>query len=167
LAAQISRLGLESKVQLVGPLRQSEVVKEMQHAAVLAAPCIIACDGDRDGLPNVIQEALALGLPVVATDVTGIPEVIRPDRTGLRVPQRDPQALAAAVKQLLEDPPLRVRLAAEGRRLIEAEFDNRKTSQYRRTLYRATPNGDIANTQSNSPRSQTAARDRVELQEVS
>jgi glycosyltransferase involved in cell wall biosynthesis len=167
LAAQISRLDLQNCVQLVGPMSQSEVVKEMHNAAVLAAPCIIASDGDRDGLPNVIQEALALGLPVVATDVTGIPEVIRPDRTGLRVPQRDPQALAASIQQLLENPALRVRLAAEGRRLIEAEFDNRKTSQHRRTLYRATPNGDVANTQDTPLRSQAPARDRVELQEVS
>jgi glycosyltransferase involved in cell wall biosynthesis len=146
LAAQINRLRLEGKVQLVGPLRQSEVVKEMQHASVLAAPCVIAQDGDRDGLPNVIQEALALGLPVIATDVTGIPEVIQTDKTGLRVPQRDPEALAAVIWQLLEDPALRVRLATEGRRLIEAEFDNRYTSQCRRALYQARPNGHIANT---------------------
>jgi glycosyltransferase involved in cell wall biosynthesis len=166
LAGQISRLGLEGRVQLMGPMRQSEVVKEMQNAAVLAAPCVVANDGDRDGLPNVIQEALALGLPVVSTDVTGIPEVIQDDKTGIIVPQRDPHALAMAIERLLEDPALRVYLATEGRRLIEAEFDNRKTSQYRRTLYRAAPNGDIANTQSNSARSQTPARDRVELQEV-
>src|SRR5439155_11412690 len=54
LARQISCLGLESQVRLVVPMRQSEVVKEMQNAAVLAAPCIVANDGDRDGLPNVI-----------------------------------------------------------------------------------------------------------------
>jgi len=143
LAAQINRLGLQGKVQLVGPLRQSEVRKEIQTAAVLAAPCVVARDGDRDGLPNVIQEALALGLPVVATDVTGIPEVIQPNQTGLRVPQRDPQALADAVRQLLETPALRVRLAVEGRRLIEAEFDNRYTSQCRRKIYGATLNGEL------------------------
>jgi glycosyltransferase involved in cell wall biosynthesis len=146
LAGQISRLGLEGQVQLVGPMRQSEVVKEMQNAAALAAPCIVANDGDRDGLPNVIQEALALGLPVVSTDVTGIPEVIQPGKTGLRVPQRDPEALAAAIEQLLEDPALRVRLATEGRRLIETEFDIRRNTQRRRDLFRASLNGSIAKT---------------------
>src|SRR5262249_42578421 len=141
LAGQIRRLGLEGQVQLTGPMPQSEVVKEMQNAAVLAAPCIVANDGDRDGLPNVIQEALALGLPVVSTDVTGIPEVIQHDKTGLRVPQHDPEALAAAIEQLLENPALRVRLAAEGRRLMEAEFDIRRNTQRRRVIFQSTLNG--------------------------
>jgi glycosyltransferase involved in cell wall biosynthesis len=141
LLAQINRLGLENKVLLLGPVRQAEVAKEMHQAAVLAAPCIVASDGDRDGLPNVIQEALALGLPVIATDVTGIPEVVHHEKTGLRVPQRDPQALAAAIRKLLRDPALRVRLATGGRRLIEAEFDNRHTSQRRRAMYWAASNG--------------------------
>jgi glycosyltransferase involved in cell wall biosynthesis len=142
LVAQINRLRLENKVLLIGPVRQAEVAKEMHHAAVLAAPCIVASDGDRDGLPNVIQEALALGLPVVATDVTGIPEVVHHEKTGLQVPQRDPQVLAAAIRKLLRDPALRVRLATGGRRLIEADFDNRHTSKCRRAMYRAAvPNG--------------------------
>jgi glycosyltransferase involved in cell wall biosynthesis len=147
LVAHISRLDLQNRVQLVGPVSQSEVVKEMHNAAVLAAPCIVADDGDRDGLPNVIQEALALGLPVVSTDVTGIPEVIQPDKTGLRVPQRDPEALAAAIEQLLEDPALRVRLAAEGRRLMEAEFDIRRNTLRRRAIFQSTLNGTFGKTQ--------------------
>jgi glycosyltransferase involved in cell wall biosynthesis len=163
LAEQIRRLDLESRVHLVGPLRQAEVVREMQNAAVLAAPCIVANDGDRDGLPNVIQEALALGLPVVATDVTGIPEVIQPGKTGLRVPQRDPEALAASIAQLLEDSALRVRLATEGRRLIEVEFDIRRNTQHRRHLFRTSVNGSFAqthklptdNSEIRNPKSQT------------
>src|SRR5262249_49707508 len=61
LQAQIERLGLQGWVELAGPLPQGEVIREMHGVAVLAAPCIVAPDGDRDGLPNVIQEALALG----------------------------------------------------------------------------------------------------------
>jgi glycosyltransferase involved in cell wall biosynthesis len=144
LTCQISALGLESRVQLVGPLRQTEVVKEMQNAAVLAAPCVVANDGDRDGLPNVIQEALALGLPVVSTDVTGIPEVIQDGKTGLRVPQRDPEALAAAMEQLLNNPDLRVRLATEGRGLMEAEFDIRRNTQRRRAIFQSSLNGAVS-----------------------
>ncbi len=59
----------------------------------------------------------------VATDVTGIPEVLRDGKTGLMVPERDAPALATALERLLDDPALRVRLASEARRLIEAEFD--------------------------------------------
>lgn len=137
LQAQIDRLGLREQVELVGPLPQSEVIQEIYQAAALAMPCVIDDNGDRDGLPNVIQEALALGTPVVSTDVTGIPEVVRDGATGLQVPQRDPPALAAALDRLLADPQLRVRLASEGRRLIEAEFDNRRTSERRRALFQA------------------------------
>jgi glycosyltransferase involved in cell wall biosynthesis len=137
LLAQAERLGLLGRVELVGPLPQAEVIREMHAAAVLAMPCVVGKDGDRDGLPNVIQEALALGTPVVTTDVTGIPEVVRDGQTGLQVPQRDPPALAAALDRLLADPDLRVRLAAGGRRLIEAEFDIRRNTEVRRALFRA------------------------------
>jgi glycosyltransferase involved in cell wall biosynthesis len=109
----------------------------MHQAAVLAMPCVIGQDGDRDGLPNVIQEALALGTPVVTTDVTGIPEVVRDNDTGLQVPQRDPPTLAAALDRLLADPELRVLLASRGRRLIEAEFDIRRNTEKRRAMFRA------------------------------
>jgi colanic acid/amylovoran biosynthesis glycosyltransferase len=141
LQAQIDRLGLREQVELVGPLPQGEVSREIHRAAALAMPCVIGKDGDRDGLPNVIQEALALGTPVVTTDVTGIPEVVRDGDTGLQVPQRDPPALAAALDRLLADPELRVRLASAGRELIEAEFDIRRNTERRRAMFRASLRG--------------------------
>jgi glycosyltransferase involved in cell wall biosynthesis len=138
LEAQITRRGLGSaRVELLGPLPQGQVIREMQKAALLAAPCIVGADGDRDGLPNVIQEALALGTPVVTTDVTGIPEVVRDGETGLQVPQHDPTALSAALERLLVDRDLRLRLAAAGRRLIEAEFNIHRNTERRRALFRA------------------------------
>jgi glycosyltransferase involved in cell wall biosynthesis len=142
LTSQVERLGLRGRIELVGPRPQREVMALLRRAAVLAAPCIIASDGDRDGLPNVIQEALALGTPVVSTDVTGIPEVVRDGETGMIVPQRDPPALAAALKTLLKDSSLRVRLATGGRRLIEAEFDIRKNAARRRTIFEAAARRD-------------------------
>jgi glycosyltransferase involved in cell wall biosynthesis len=135
--AHIRRLGLESRIDMIGARPQREVIHEIQNAAVLAAPCIVGQDGDRDGLPNVIQEALALGTPVVSTAVTGIPEVIQDGHTGLLVPQHDPRALATAIDRLLMDPALRLKLASEGRRLIEAEFDIRRNTKHRRTIFRA------------------------------
>lgn len=144
LRRRIDDLGLSDRVKLVGPLPQSEVIREMQAASVVAVPCIVGADGDRDGLPNVIQESLALGTPVVSTDVTGIPEVVRDGVTGLQVPQNDPPALAAALERLLGDAPLRVRLAKEARRLIEAEFDISRNSARRRALFRASSNAGIA-----------------------
>jgi len=135
LQSHIDDLQLGSYVELTGPRPQAEIIGEMRNAALLAAPCVIAADGDRDGLPNVIQEALALGTPVVSTDVTGIAEVIRNGITGLQVPQYDPPALADAMELLLADPVLRVRLATGGRRLIEAEFDIRRNTMRRRAIF--------------------------------
>jgi colanic acid/amylovoran biosynthesis glycosyltransferase len=135
IKAHAQQLGLGNQIEILGPRPQSEVIKEIRNAAVLAAPCVIAQDGDRDGLPNVIQEALALGTPVVSTDVTGIPDVIRNGQTGLLVPQRNPAALADAIERLLTNPALRVRLASNGRRLIEKEFDIRQNTERRRRLF--------------------------------
>jgi len=98
--------------------------------------------------------------------VTGIPEVIQSGKTGLRVPQRDPQALAVAIEQLLEDPALRVRLATEGRRLIEAEFDIRRNTQRRRELFRAFPNGSIAKTLKVASSFPSSSLETIEAQEV-
>ena len=139
LRARVQRLGLENQIEMIGPRPQSEVIRELQAAAALAAPCVVGRDGDRDGLPNVIQEALALGTPVVSTDVTGIPEVIRDGHTGLVVKQHDPSSLARALERLLAEPDLRVHLACLGRRLIESEFDIRRNSERRRAIYCACP----------------------------
>jgi glycosyltransferase involved in cell wall biosynthesis len=141
LLTQIERLGLQDQVALVGPRPQSEIIQEVQNAAVLAAPCIVCPDGDRDGLPNVIQEALALGTPVVSTDVTGIPEVVRHGETGLQVPQHDPLALAAALERLLCDGELRVELASRARRFMEDEFNIHRNTARRRALFQTAVSG--------------------------
>jgi colanic acid/amylovoran biosynthesis glycosyltransferase len=127
LRAQICELGLEGEVRLLGPRPQSEIIELVQSAAVFAAPCLVGDDGNRDGLPTVLLEAMALGTPCVSTDVTGIPEVVRHEDTGLIVGQRDRRGLADALRRLLDDPELRVRLAGNARALIEEEFDARKS----------------------------------------
>ncbi len=123
LRAQVERLGLERHVTLAGPRSQEQVRALVQDAAVLAAPCVLAKDGNRDGLPTVLLEAMALGTPCVSTDVTGIPEVLHDGETGLTVPEHDPSRLAAALERLLDDAELRVRLATAARRLVEERFD--------------------------------------------
>ncbi len=141
LQARIDQHDLGDRVELVGPLPQNEVARLMHSSAVLAMPCIVADDGDADGLPNVIQEALALGTPVVTTDVTGIPEVVRHEQTGLQVPQRDPATLAEALDRLLTDADLRVRLAEQARQLIDSEFNIHRNTERRRAMFRAAVHG--------------------------
>jgi glycosyltransferase involved in cell wall biosynthesis len=123
LREQVRARGLEDVVRMRGALPQSQVRRVVQEAAVFAAPCIVAGDGNRDGLPTVLLEAMALGTPCVATPVTGIPEVLRNGETGLLIPESDPSALAGALGRLLDDGPLRVRLAGAARVLVEREFD--------------------------------------------
>jgi glycosyltransferase involved in cell wall biosynthesis len=129
LRAQIAEHGLERRVELLGPRTQDEVRALVREAAVLAAPCIVGADGNRDGLPTVLLEAMALGTPVVSTDVTGIPELVRHEQTGLITGQHDPAGLAAALARLLDDAALRDRLAAAGRALIEECFDVDRSAQ--------------------------------------
>ncbi len=128
LRAQVAQLGLDDVVTLAGPASQEVVRAEITAAAALAAPCIVGADGNREGLPTVLLEAMALGTPCVATDVTGIPEVLHDGRTGLGIAQHDPPALAAALGRLLDDADLRVRLATGARKLIERRFDITQTT---------------------------------------
>ncbi|NYE49545.1 glycosyltransferase involved in cell wall biosynthesis [Spinactinospora alkalitolerans] len=123
LADRIERLGLTGAVELAGPLTRARVRELVSGAAVLAAPCVVGSDGNTDGLPTVLLEAMALGTPCVSTDVTGVPEAVRDGETGVVVGQRDPAALADALAALLTDPARRVRLARAARALVEREFD--------------------------------------------
>jgi colanic acid/amylovoran biosynthesis glycosyltransferase len=137
LQSQIEQRGLTDRVRLLGGQPQEEVIRQVQRAAVFAAPCVVGEDGNRDGLPTVLLEAMALGTPCVSTDVTGIPEVLHPGRTGLLVTQHDPQGLALALEQLLGDPALRAQLAATARAQIEANFDIERNTATIRELYQA------------------------------
>jgi colanic acid/amylovoran biosynthesis glycosyltransferase len=123
LRTQVHDLALEDLVTFHGPLPADAVARTVGAASVFAAPCVHAGDGDRDGLPTVLLEAMALGTPCVSTPVTGIPEAVRHSRTGLLVPERDPDALADAIATLLDDAELRVRLARAARAHVEQRFD--------------------------------------------
>ena len=122
-------------VRLIGPRPQAEVVRLVQEAAAFVAPCVLGEDGNRDGLPTVLLEAMALGTPVISTDVTGIPEVLRDGETGLLVPQRNSVALAGAISRLAGDSTLRVRLADRARHLIEADFDVQDNAAQLREIF--------------------------------
>jgi len=129
LREQVTLLGLGDLVDMPGPLPQHEVRALVARSAVLAAPCITGSDGNVDGLPTVLIEAMALGTPVVATPVTGIPELVRDGQTGLMVPERDPFELAAALARVLDDNELAIRLARHARILVEEAYDSRRQAR--------------------------------------
>jgi colanic acid/amylovoran biosynthesis glycosyltransferase len=123
LDKQIADLGLRDRAELLGPLPQDEVRRLVTAATVFAAPCVVGADGNRDGLPTVLLEAMALGTPCISTPVTGIGEAIEDGRTGVLVDQHDSDALASAIGRLLGDLGLRRRLSRAARDRIEVEFD--------------------------------------------
>jgi glycosyltransferase involved in cell wall biosynthesis/GT2 family glycosyltransferase len=104
LEALAERLGLAAKLELVGAREHDEVRARLEEADLLAAPCVVARNGDRDSMPVVVKEALAMELPVVASDEVGLPELLRP-AFGRLVPPGDPRALAEAIAELLSLPP--------------------------------------------------------------
>lgn len=126
LESRIRECGLERHVRLLGAVDQSEVRRKLQSAWVLALPCIVAEDGNRDALPTVLLEALASGTPVVSTPVTGVSEIVTDGREGLLVPERDPAELASALSVVLEDQAVRAGLGRRGRETAETRFDLRK-----------------------------------------
>src|SRR5262249_42115019 len=113
------------RIRLVGPLPQEVLRRHYHQATVFALPCIEAADGDRDILPNVIKEALAVGLPVVTTRLAGIEELVEQNVSGLLVTPGDVTGLADNLQCLLSDGRLRARLARQGRVLVQKRFDRR------------------------------------------
>jgi glycosyltransferase involved in cell wall biosynthesis len=125
LAAMIERLDLHDEVMLPGAVAQRDLIPVFQRADIFALAPFITEDGDRDGVPNVLVEAMACGLPVVSTAVSGIPELVVHDRNGLLVTPHDPAALADALVALLDDETRRAQLGAEARRTVIDHFDLR------------------------------------------
>jgi glycosyltransferase involved in cell wall biosynthesis len=123
LRGLVGALRLDGVVELAGPLPRDALLELYPRASALVAPCVVGSDGNRDGLPTVLVEAMALGVPVVATDVTSIPELVEDGVTGAVVPQRDPAALAAAIARVLDDRTRARALARVGRQRIESRFD--------------------------------------------
>lgn len=121
--------GLADSVGLPGWRQATELAAAMSRAAVFAMPSRVAAGGDRDGIPNVVLEALAVGLPVVATAVSGIPEAVRDDDTGLLVSPDDAESLAQALERVLTDASLARRLSAAGRTLVDEEFTLKVASE--------------------------------------
>jgi len=117
------RLGLKDCVDMPGFLSHDQLAYLLRSHDMMLVPSVVHSTGDRDGIPNVIMEALAYRIPVVATDVCGIPEVIKNGETGLLVPQRDPAALAAAVREMASDRERALNMAARGRELVARMFD--------------------------------------------
>jgi colanic acid/amylovoran biosynthesis glycosyltransferase len=118
-------LSLTESVVLRGAMPREGVRRLLDESHVFLAPSVTAADGDQEGIPVAIMEAMAAGLPVVSTLHSGIPELVRDGLTGLLVPERDPAALADALGQLARAPERWGEMGRQGRAVVEREFDSR------------------------------------------
>ncbi|MFQ5627325.1 MAG: glycosyltransferase family 4 protein, partial [bacterium] len=129
LAALSQELGLQENVTLHGKKSQTELLIFYQKADLFALACEVQKDGDRDGIPNVLVEAMAMKIPVISTRISGIPELITHNESGLLVEQKKPQVMADAIALLLRDRILANRLAEGGLHKIQTDFDNKQNVQ--------------------------------------
>lgn len=123
LASEIDRLNLNDCVRLEGAMPQEDLIVRMAMAEVAVLPCIVTESGDRDGLPTVLLEAMARGLPVVTTTVSGGPEIVDDGSTGRLCRPGDARSLADALSDVLRDPARARAMGAAGRHRAERLFD--------------------------------------------
>jgi colanic acid/amylovoran biosynthesis glycosyltransferase len=128
VARRVSRLNLDDRVRFEGRKTRREVADALAEADVAVCPSVWTALGDREGIPVALMEAMASGVPVVASNISGIPELVEHEHTGLLVPPGDAVALAEALRRLHEDRVLRSRLATAGRARALREHDVRASA---------------------------------------
>lgn len=133
----IQELGLQEHLSISGGVTQEALRAIYGECAMFVLPCQIVNNGDRDGIPNVLVEAMAMEIPVISTFISGIPELIENGLDGLLVPQQDVSALACALETYLKDPELRMKLGRAGREKVRARFHSEKTNIALKDLFMA------------------------------
>ena len=123
LAKKVEQAGLSDKIIFHGRQTQERIAQILQDVDVLAAPSVPTLDGRREGIPVVLMEAMSSGVPVIASNLSGIPELVLNEYTGLLFPPGDIVALADGLERYYHDPDLRKRLRSAGRERIVADFD--------------------------------------------
>lgn len=143
LRRRIRTLGLEDQIHLLGPQPEERVRMELAEADVFVLPSIQEPSGKMEGIPVALMEAMAAGLPVVASRLSGIPELVEDGRSGLLTPPADAAALAAAIR-CLEAPQLRSRMGECGRMAVRREYDLERNVARLADLFRSGPHADPA-----------------------
>ena len=128
--------GAGHTVKLLGWKQQHEIVEILKNSHILLAPSVTSQDGDQEGIPVVLMEAMAMGLPVLSTQHSGIPELIENGVSGFLVPERDADALAEKLAYLIENSECWVEMGQAGRKCIEQNYDINKLNYQLVSLYK-------------------------------
>lgn len=129
LLRQINQTGLSQRVRLVPPMPQAKLAERYNKADVFVHPSVVAKNGNRDVIPNVLVEAMASGTPVISTRLSGIQELINENQSGILVSPGDPKALAEAISSLLGDHRKRRRLIEAAKQFVTEEYDRHRNAK--------------------------------------
>jgi glycosyltransferase involved in cell wall biosynthesis len=141
LARRIADRDLVAHVRLLGALEQHDVRRHLARAEVFVLPSVRARDGDQDGIPVALMEAMAMAVPVVTSRLSGIPELVADDKSGLLVEPGDVPGLARAIHRLLRDPFLRERLTVGGREAVTQRHDIARSAAAMHAIFREAIHG--------------------------
>jgi glycosyltransferase involved in cell wall biosynthesis len=145
LQQMIDDLQVGDVIKLVGKMDQDELVQSYQRASMFVLPCQVMENGDRDGIPNVLLEAMAMALPVVSTDISGISEVVVTGENGLLVPEKSEWAITHALATLLLDPAQAQAWGKAGRKRVLKQFSlERNVAEIRELLDKASTVPDVS-----------------------
>jgi colanic acid/amylovoran biosynthesis glycosyltransferase len=136
LQGLIDELGIGREVKLTGWKAHDEVIDLMRGSHILIAPSITTADGDQEGIPNVLKEAMALGMPVIGTTHSGIPELIEHGLNGFLVPEKNAEALADCLTYVIDNPDIWPSLGHNGRKYVEGQFDINTLNDHLVEIYR-------------------------------
>jgi colanic acid/amylovoran biosynthesis glycosyltransferase len=136
-----AELGVKDRIEFLGEINQDEAAELYRKSHIFLLPSVTAADGDQEGVPVVLMEAQATGLPVISTKHAGIPEVVEDGKTGYLVEEKDIDALAEKLEYLLEHPEQWPKMGEAGRKLVEEKYDSKKLNKELAGIYIRLLNG--------------------------
>lgn len=137
LKSEARNLGIENHVRFHGFTDNQAIIDQLYQHDILIVPSVQAKDGDREGIPQTTVEGMATGIPAIASDHAGLPELINDLETGLQVPERDSSAIKDAIVKLVENPELVKKLSLNGRKIVEQEHNIKTQVRKIEDLYRS------------------------------
>lgn len=132
----IKELKVEDKIKILGRQLQKQVMKLMQEANIMIAPSVTSAEGDQEGIPVVLMEAMAIGLPIISTTHSGIPELVQDGKSGFLIPERDADSLKEKLLYLIEHPGIWKKMGRAGRSFVEKHYNIHKLNDTLVEIYR-------------------------------